>query len=371
MYVDNSACACAILHHNIRKGRIPPAPVAQIDVRDLHITKLRGSVDVILAGFPCQDMSYVQHISRRHGVQGERSGLVTEVFRLANEGDVPMVFMENVPGILSNGIRTIAAELLRRGYNIVQTIVSAEETGALHMRRRWFCLAVKPAHVHLLNRENTLPMYRFDWVGPEPVPRLIPKMTSRQSYYSLLKAMANTVVPTSVQKAWDLCQKVHIGQLQSKPNKKHKSLLHTLVLRTCTKKTLLFDKPPTHHHLPPPLNLKIMSPTGSGQFVASTRWATPVFNKGVVRNTFNARTMRILDNMIMYEEGTLKRFKSRDLKASDMTTLYDLNPHFLEWLMGYPKGWLDLTLCDQHQAPVLSGHPHPSARTFQSPSSPC
>jgi site-specific DNA-cytosine methylase len=132
------------------------------------------------------------------------------------------VFLENVIGIVNNGVRVVAPALLEAGYNIVQTVVSAEESGAPHVRRRWFCMAVKSGYKELLVRKATQPKYEFTWKGAEPVPRLIPKITIRKSYYNMWKIIGNTVVPSSVQHAWDLCQRAHNGQLERFPNKKHK-----------------------------------------------------------------------------------------------------------------------------------------------------
>ena len=92
----------------VLNARFPGVPY-----RD-DITKLRslpGSVDLLCAGFPCQDLSQA---GRTAGLDGERSGLIGEVFRLLSRRRVPTVVVENVPFMLQlnggNAIRAIVDE---------------------------------------------------------------------------------------------------------------------------------------------------------------------------------------------------------------------------------------------------------------------
>ena len=62
------------------------------DIRELR--SLPSGVDLVCAGFPCQDLSQA---GRTAGLDGERSGLIGEVFRLLSRRRVPTVVVENVP----------------------------------------------------------------------------------------------------------------------------------------------------------------------------------------------------------------------------------------------------------------------------------
>lgn len=57
------------------------------------------AVDVLVGGFPCQDLSVA---GARAGLAGERSGLFFEIARLARECAAPWVLLENVPGLASS-----------------------------------------------------------------------------------------------------------------------------------------------------------------------------------------------------------------------------------------------------------------------------
>jgi len=66
------------------------------DVRELN--SLPRTVDVLAAGFPCQDLSQAGLTA---GISGKRSGLVDHVFRLLDNRRVEIVILENVSFMLS------------------------------------------------------------------------------------------------------------------------------------------------------------------------------------------------------------------------------------------------------------------------------
>lgn len=109
------------------------------------ITKLKslpGSIDVVCAGFPCQDLSQA---GRTAGLAGERSGLIGEVFRLLSRRRVPTVIVENVPFMLQlnggNAMRAIIDEFMRRGYRWAYRIVDTFSFGLPQRRERVFLVA--------------------------------------------------------------------------------------------------------------------------------------------------------------------------------------------------------------------------------------
>jgi DNA (cytosine-5)-methyltransferase 1 len=65
------------------------------DVRKLR--SLPRAVDLLTAGFPCQDLSQAGMTA---GIGGQRSGLVDHVFRLLDRRRIPVVVLENVPFML-------------------------------------------------------------------------------------------------------------------------------------------------------------------------------------------------------------------------------------------------------------------------------
>lgn len=68
------------------------------DVRDVRGSALPPA-RLLVGGFPCQDLSVA---GKRAGLGGERSGLVFEFLRIADEVAAEGLLLENVPGLLSS-----------------------------------------------------------------------------------------------------------------------------------------------------------------------------------------------------------------------------------------------------------------------------
>lgn len=110
------------------------------DIRDLNDPP---EVDLLVGGFPCQDLSVA---GKRRGFDGERSVLAFEFLRVAESLRPRWLLMENVPGLLSsNGGRDLARlldELGAIGYGgWAYRILDARYFGVPQRRRRVFICA--------------------------------------------------------------------------------------------------------------------------------------------------------------------------------------------------------------------------------------
>lgn len=95
-------------------------------------------VDILTAGFPCQDIS---NAGKRAGIEGERSGIwahVVEAVRVLRPG---LVYLENVSALTSRGLDRVAADLAEVGFVGSWRCVRASDVGAPHRRDRIFILA--------------------------------------------------------------------------------------------------------------------------------------------------------------------------------------------------------------------------------------
>ena len=135
-YCENNRYAQAVLLSRMQTGELEVAPIWD-DVRTIT-GKMLPSVDIISAGFPCQDISLM---GTKTGLDGERSKLFFEITRLASELRPSFVFLENVPAITLRGLDRICLEFTKIGYDCRWTVVSAAAIGACHIRERWFLLA--------------------------------------------------------------------------------------------------------------------------------------------------------------------------------------------------------------------------------------
>lgn len=135
-YCDSCSWSQQMLLSRMLRGELPSAPIWT------DVTTLRGGmlpeIDVITAGFPCQDISLA---GLRKGLAGERSGLFWEVVRLAQETEAPIIFLENVwPGV-RKFVPTIRNAFAGIGYEFRGGPIAARDVGAPHKRQRFFAVA--------------------------------------------------------------------------------------------------------------------------------------------------------------------------------------------------------------------------------------
>jgi len=116
---------------------LPPFPIWD-DVRTFDGRPWRGRIDVVSGGFPCQDISCA---GKGAGITGEKSGLWVEMARIISEVRPRFVFVENSPMLLSRGLGRVLGDLAAMGFDARWGIISAENTGAPHQRKRIWIVA--------------------------------------------------------------------------------------------------------------------------------------------------------------------------------------------------------------------------------------
>ena len=115
---ENWAPAQAVLRQQF--AGVPNVP----DVRDL--TSLPEEIDLVTAGFPCQDLSQA---GRTVGIEGARSGLVGRVFHLLAVTRVPWVLLENVSFMLhldsGRAMQRLISDFEELGYRWAYRVVNS------------------------------------------------------------------------------------------------------------------------------------------------------------------------------------------------------------------------------------------------------
>jgi len=125
--------------NHVLKIRFPDAKV----VRNVAgIRKLPSEIQLVSAGFPCQDLSSA---GAKAGIAGAKSSLVGRVFGLLEKRRVPWVLLENVPFLLhldrGRALRLITSSLEELGYSWAYRVLDAEAFGVPQRRKRWFLVA--------------------------------------------------------------------------------------------------------------------------------------------------------------------------------------------------------------------------------------
>jgi DNA (cytosine-5)-methyltransferase 1 len=125
----------------VLRARFPGTEIAG-DVRALR--RLPKGTELLTAGFPCQDLSQA---GKTKGIDGERSGLVAEVFRLLRASDVPHVLIENVSFMLQleqgRAMRLVIDSLTALGYRWAYRVLDSQAFGIPQRRQRVFIFASK------------------------------------------------------------------------------------------------------------------------------------------------------------------------------------------------------------------------------------
>lgn len=111
------------------------------DVRDVTLS---ARIDLVTAGFPCQDLSQA---GRTNGLSGADSGTVRYLFRLLDKRRTPWILIENVPFMLhldrGHAISYLVGELERLGYDWAYRTIDARAFGLPQRRKRVFLLAAR------------------------------------------------------------------------------------------------------------------------------------------------------------------------------------------------------------------------------------
>lgn len=113
------------------------------DIREIERTKpLPDDIDLITAGFPCQDLSQAGEM---RGIKGRQSGLIEELFRILEKRPVPWLLIENVSFMLflrrGAAIDYLIAQLERLGYRWAYRVLDTMAFGLPQRRERVFLIA--------------------------------------------------------------------------------------------------------------------------------------------------------------------------------------------------------------------------------------
>lgn len=140
-----TVCAVEINNHARRvlmarqdDGCLEPFPIWD-DVRTFDGGPWKGVVDVVSGGFPCQDVAVGS--ATKTGLDGERSGLWSEMARVIREAGPRFVVVENSAALVNRGLGRVLRDLAAMGYDARWGVFSAGDVGARHERERLFIVA--------------------------------------------------------------------------------------------------------------------------------------------------------------------------------------------------------------------------------------
>lgn len=135
---ERDAYAAATLLARMEDQSLEPFPLWAGNFEDAGWGRWHGLVDCLVAGFPCQPWSAA---GKREG-EGDERWLWPGIFRVIQETQPWLCFLENVPGLVSGGgLEPILADLASIGLDAEWIAIRAAAVGASHERERVFILA--------------------------------------------------------------------------------------------------------------------------------------------------------------------------------------------------------------------------------------
>lgn len=126
-----------VLLQRQRDGILPRFPIWD-NITTFDGTPWRGKVDIVCGGFPCQDIS---RAGAGKGLDGDESGLWTEMARIIGEVRPRYIFVENSAMLIVRGLDRILADISSMGYDIRWGIIGASFCGYDHQRNRLWIVA--------------------------------------------------------------------------------------------------------------------------------------------------------------------------------------------------------------------------------------
>ncbi|MGB4008925.1 MAG: DNA cytosine methyltransferase, partial [Bacillota bacterium] len=125
-------------------------------VTNSEARELRGKVDLITGGFPCQAFSIA---GERRGFEDTRGTLFFEIARIAKEIEPRFLLLENVKGLLSHDkgrtFAIILSTLDELGYDVEWQVLNSKDFGVPQNRERVFIIG----HSRRFPRREVFPLY--------------------------------------------------------------------------------------------------------------------------------------------------------------------------------------------------------------------
>jgi DNA (cytosine-5)-methyltransferase 1 len=126
------------------------------EVTDSEARELRGKVDLITGGFPCQAFSVA---GKRRGFEDTRGTMFFEIARIAKQIEPRFLLLENVKGLLSHDkgrtFAIILSTLDELGYDVEWQVLNSKDFGVPQNRERVFIVG----HSRRFPRREVFPLY--------------------------------------------------------------------------------------------------------------------------------------------------------------------------------------------------------------------
>lgn len=153
---DLNPYACATYEHNLQH---------KIHVGSVwdHIDTMPATCDLLIGGFPCQDISIN---GKRRGIAGERSGLYRAMVEAVRRMRPKMFVAENVRGLLyaynRESLETVISDFSALGYKVTYKLYLTADYGVPQSRERVLIVGVQDDVAPFVEPEAATP--KGSWI---------------------------------------------------------------------------------------------------------------------------------------------------------------------------------------------------------------
>ncbi|WP_444668393.1 DNA cytosine methyltransferase [Cereibacter changlensis] len=162
------------------------------------------AVDAITGGFPCQDVAIC---GRAAGLEGAKSGLWNEMFRLISDLRPRLVVIENSPVLRSRGLEQMLRQFCEIGYDAEWHCIPLNAVDAPHRRDRVWIIAYPSGE-----RDGLPPLeisagwdqlvYGNWWHSEPAICRVVDAVSAEPHRLAALGNAVSPVIPELIGRAW-------------------------------------------------------------------------------------------------------------------------------------------------------------------------
>lgn len=292
---------------------------------------------LISGGFPCQGISA---IGDGKGLNDARSGLWRQFARVIHEFRPDTVLIENSPMLRTRGLDRILCDLSDMNYDARWDCIPAASVGAPHLRDRIFIVAWPATReIAYANLERpylgvavTAGIIAQPWLEDKPVEKFITRLPRAGE---LRCGFVSKREPVATIKAAKAVCKTHTVACPATPTGAWPTPAASLPQDYEGSDTWLARRAT--------LKAKGINGNGAGMplSIAVKLYPTPRRAANEWRTTRNAPTHgKTHGKTLAGEVNDLERAEGR-VPAASSESAGNVNPMWVEWLMGLPLGWTD------------------------------
>lgn len=184
------------------------------DLETFPWNDFKGKIDIVAAGFPCQDVSVA---GNQLGMDGKRSVLVFDIIKGCGKIESKYIFLENVPAVAPIMGERIISDLAILGYDARWLCLRVPDSSPIGEGKRWFLLAQANSQrfqggaldrsrrkIWPRPKEQSTGLSKAKILHEKTAPTLAGRTNGIPCFEQRVKALGNAVVSAQAQEAFKI-----------------------------------------------------------------------------------------------------------------------------------------------------------------------